>query len=354
MKILHSYCLNHNIGDYFLGIGVKNILRHFFSVDLIAETNLQGTVFDEYYIDNVVNKKYDLLVIGGGGIIHGAHWPNGWFWLIKEELIKRIKIPFIVYGVGYNYFSNETGIPEIGKTHLIETIKRSAHFSVRNDGSLRRFQEQINVNIPVTPDPGFHVNLNREYECSETKPFVLVQLANDKPEFRFVEGQSRDSFVSEMRKVVLNLSKQYKVIFSPHVYDDIEISEQVSNGIPNTKVWDFSKYAFDRSSECVGYYENAEFVLAMRGHGQIIPISFNTPVISIENHPKHVGLMKELGLDFFNVPVNSNDFSGILLTKILDLETNKDGYINKLKVINLKLFEQTKIVMEKIDINNGN
>ena len=84
MKVLHSYCLNYNIGDYALGIGVKNLLRQYFNIELIAETNLQGRTFDEYYITNVVNKLYNLLLIGGGGIIHGAHWPQGWFWLIEK------------------------------------------------------------------------------------------------------------------------------------------------------------------------------------------------------------------------------------------------------------------------------
>lgn len=334
MKILHAYCLNHNIGDYALGFGVKNLLRQYLPVELIAETNLQGQVFNEYYIDNVVNKKYDLLVIGGGGIIHGAHWPNGWFWLIDQALIERIKIPFVVYGAGYNYFEEEQGIPDIGKRHLKKTIENSAFFSLRNDESIQRLQQQLGVEVHEVPDPGFHINLGRSYSCKEKSPFVLIQLANDKPEFRFGDAIHQNEFVSDLRKVVQELTRRYKVIFAPHVFDDIELSNRVAQGIPNTEVWPFSDFAFDRVDECLGYYENAQFVLAMRGHGQIIPIAFNTPVIALENHPKHGGLMRKLDLYDYSLPSSSGDLYKRLTQKIKILEENYARYVNNLELIN--------------------
>ncbi|MDL0430168.1 polysaccharide pyruvyl transferase family protein [Marinobacter sp. TBZ242] len=348
MKILHAYCLNHNLGDYALGFGVKNLLRRYLPVDLIAETNLQGQVFDEYYIDNVVNKKYDLLVIGGGGIIHGAHWPNGWFWLIKEELIDRIKIPFVVYGAGYNYFEDEQGIPEIGKKHLLKTIERASFFSLRNDESVTRFSQQLSVDVREVPDPGFHINLGREYECNEPDPFVLIQLANDKPEHRFGSSESQSSFVDELRTVVEKLARSYKVIFAPHVYEDIELSERVAQGIQNTEVWPFSDYAFDRTQDCLGFYQKAEFVLAMRGHGQIVPIAFDTPVIALENHPKHGGLMRKLDLHDYSLAINSERFSEQLLQKISLLEENYEEYVGKLGHINEALGDWSKQAMEEL------
>lgn len=342
MKILHAYCLNHNIGDYYLGIGLKNLLRHYLRVDLIAETNLQGTVFNEYYIENVVNKKYDLLVVGGGGIIHGSHWPNGWFWLIRQELIRKINIPFIIYGAGYNYFNDEGGIPSIGRSHLRETIRRCMYFSVRNDGSAERLFEQLRISVPEIPDPGFHINLNRTYECIETDPFVIIQPANDKPEHRFANLGGREHFIAETRKAVAYLSKKYRVIMAPHVYEDVILSQRIIEGIPNAKSWDFSKYAFDRATESIGYYQRARFVLAMRGHGQIVPIAFNTPVIAIENHPKHVGLMKKLGLDEYNISITSEDLSSNLISKILYLEENIRAYRDKLSKINKDLWSLTE------------
>ena len=341
MKILHAYCLNYNIGDYALGIGLKNLLRHFLNVELIGNTNIQGRQFNEYYIKEVVNKLYEMLVIGGGGIIHGAHWPNGWFWLIDMDTIKEIKIPFIVYGAGYNYWENEK-IPQRGIDHLIETQKHAAYFSVRNDGSAKRLLDQTGIKAKIVPDPGFHVNVNTEYKRSIYEPYVIIQIANDKPEHRFGSLANRKTFITQMKETTQHLAKKYKVVFAPHVYDDVSISKDIADGIDNAIVWNFGYFAFNHSDEVVGYYKYAEFVISMRGHGQIVPICFNTPVISLINHPKHRGLMEELSLLEYTVEIKSENFIANLYTVIDKIETNKNQLINRYKQINQLLWKDSE------------
>jgi|GEM_PF-636492 len=356
MRILHTYCLNYNIGDYALGIGVKNLLREYLEVDLIGETNLQGTVFNEYYID-VINRNYDLLVIGGGGIIHGAHWPNGWFWLIDKENIKKIKIPFIVYGVGYNYFRGEQGIPPHGIEHLKETLSHAAYFSIRNDGSYERLKEQTGIDVPEIPDPGFFVHLNTDYERAEKEPYVILQLANDKPEYRFGKEEERTRFIDNMRAVVEDIAGRYKVVLAPHVLHDVSLSKQVADGIANVEVWDFGKFAFDHSDKAVAYYQYAEYVLAMRGHGQIVPICFNVPVISLENHPKHRGLMEQLGLGEYNVNVNDDEFVRKVLKLVRKIEQENGNLRAQYKNINVKLRSDTdkafRDIISRITVNHS-
>ncbi|EPR66323.1 polysaccharide pyruvyl transferase family protein [Cyclobacterium qasimii] len=348
MKILHTYCLNFNIGDYALGIGVKNLLRENLDVELIGETNIQGREFNKFYINEVVNKRYDLLVIGGGGIIHGAHWPNGWFWLIDQDLIKEIKIPFIVYGVGYNYWVEEGGIPQRGIDHLHETIKHAAFFSVRNDGSAKRILDQTGIKAQVIPDPGFHVDINTEYKNFVDEPYVIVQVANDKPEHRFGSLEKQNKFIAEMREVTQYLTRNYKVILAPHVPDDISLSREIIQGIPNAEVWDFGRFAFDHSDEAVGFYKYAEFAIAMRGHGQIVPICFNTPVIALENHPKHRGLMEELELLEYNVKVDSSDFKDVLISKIQLVEAHKSELVKRYEKINTGLRKASRAAFKEI------
>ena len=350
MKILHSYCLNNNLGDYALGIGLKNLLRDNLDVELISETNIQGREFNEYYIKEVVNKKYDLLVIGGGGIIHGAHWPNGWFWLIDIDLIKMIKIPFIIYGVGYNYWIEEGDIPDRGIKHLNETLKHAISFSVRNDGSAKRLMERTGIKASVIPDPGFHVDLNSKYKRPIINSYIIVQVANDKVEKRFKNKEIYRAFIFNMRLVINELSKKYKVILAPHTHDDISLSNEIIENIQNTEVWNFAYFAFDHSHEAIAYYKYADFVLSMRGHGQIIPICFNTPVISLENHPKHRGLMEELGLLEYSLMIDVNDFNEKLFSKIELLISQRKNLISQYKKINRKFRISSKLHF--IDIKN--
>lgn len=342
MRILHTYCLNYNIGDYALGIGVKNILRKYLDVDFIGETNIQGRDFTRYYINEVVNKRYDLLVIGGGGIIHGSHWPNGWFWLIDKELIKQIKIPFLIYGAGNNYWDQEEQIPQHGIEHLKETYRLANYFSVRNDGSFNRLKAQTGIEAQVIPDPGFHVNLSKNLYRPIKNEYIVVQLANDKVKYRFGSEEGRNTFIYQIRSVVSKLAEKYHVVLAPHVLDDLELSQKVINGILNTSIWDFQYFAFDHVHETLGYYKHAEFVIAMRGHGQIVPLSFNTPVISISNHPKHRGLMEELGMLHFNVEVADIELEANILMLVAEIEQDREKIQIKLARINQELAEQTR------------
>ncbi len=348
MRILHAYCLNYNVGDYALGIGLKCLMRKYLSVDFIGDTNLQGRVFNRYYINEVVNKKYDLLVIGGGGIIHGKHWPNGWFWLIDIDLIKDIKIPFIVYGVGNNYWNEELPMDQKTIDHLNETKRLSTFFSVRNDGSYERLKSQTNIEAAIVPDPGFHVNLIEDYQAIEKRPYVIVQVAYDKPEYRFGQEERGINFVDSMRQVVKYLSEKYTVVFAPHVFDDVLLSEHIAREINNTVVYKFSDYAFDRSERVVGFYKYAEFVLSMRGHGQIIPISFNTPVVALANHPKHTGLMENLNLSKFSISIHEDDFLEKTLYAIRQMETNKDKIKETLRRLNKKLMFESETAFKII------
>jgi polysaccharide pyruvyl transferase WcaK-like protein len=86
----------------------------------------------------------------------------------------------------------------------------------------------------------------------------------------------------------------------------------------------------------------------MRGHGQIVPFAFNTPIISIENHPKHKGLMDELELSEYNINIYDQYFYDNIMKAIYNIERNKDRLIYHYKSMNNKMLEITNQNMSNI------
>jgi polysaccharide pyruvyl transferase WcaK-like protein len=144
-----------------------------------------------------------------------------------------------------------------------------------------------------------------------------------------------------MRQIIQDLAKRYRVIIAPHVYADIELSNIVALGIKNVKVWNFSSFAFDNVKDSIGYYKHAEFVLAMRGHGQILPLSFSIPTISLENHDKNIGLMRKLNLEEFNVSIFDPDFKVKTFRCISTIERDYDALKKRLDELNNSMYEHT-------------
>ena len=158
MKIAHIVKSSHNIGEGALINGMHNILRFDINkkleFDLIDRKYFQAVHGEEYKKDSVskrfdkefinfLNRNYDLLVIGGGGIIQTGKYENFGGLVLAGDLesFNLLKIPIVVYAAGDNRFSKKDSFEygdELSK--LIKYINDSSKglFSLRNDLSKER------------------------------------------------------------------------------------------------------------------------------------------------------------------------------------------------------------------------
>ena len=95
--------------------------------------------FDQQYVE-WLNDNADLLMIGGGGFIMGQKKDTSGIALPFEiRLLQKLKIPIVVYAIGYNLFYGETLRNARALSALIAQIQDlGGLFSVRNDGSKER------------------------------------------------------------------------------------------------------------------------------------------------------------------------------------------------------------------------
>lgn len=339
IRVMHAFARFYNFGDNALAYGVQSIFMRYFRPDLrFVSADVHSEIFDSVMADRI-NATADLLLVGGGGLIHTA---GNEFWLVNMDAAaaENIRVPMLFYGLGYNNFGPDPLCPA-----AIENIKmlaeKSIGFSVRNDGSAGRLG-QLGLNLDTVPDPGFFVDGNHPRPDIDGK-YVMVQVAYDSPAQRNVAD---DVFFQNMVAVCKNIAARgYHVVLAPHCWPDIDISGKIVAACDDARIfmWDwFSIMRADNVAVGLGYYKHASFVLAMRGHAQICPIGMGVPVISIINHPKHMGLLQNIGQTDLAVMVNDANFIQKLYALIDFVEQNSDDIKHAYKSVMMQMTRDTQ------------
>ncbi len=347
LRIVHAYARFYNFGDNALAYGVKNIFLKYYNnrIRFINE-DVHTTIFNKNKLHDI-NKKADIFLVGGGGLIHtSSNKSKFWLFNLLDDDVKFLKKPLILYGLGFNNFDG-VSLNKEAITNLNKIKNKAISFSVRNDESVERLS-QYNLNFDEIPDPGFFVDALHPRPNISGK-YVLLQIAYDAPDSR---NTNNDHFFYNMLKLCnYLLEKNYSVILTPHCYPDINISNKIVAAINNKKCfsWDWHQIMReDNVTVGLGYYKHADFVVAMRGHAQICPIGMNVPVISIINHPKHLGVLKKNNLQDMAVFVNDKNFNDIIISKIAYISDHYKEIKDRYKNIMIKLDEQTKAYVIKL------
>lgn len=327
MDVWHTYARYYNFGDHALGVGMRNIMARYFSNRAIFRTyDCHRTYFGTQLISEM-NRASDLLLVGGGGLIF--QYKGKWLFNMPDAMISAVEAPMIFYGLGYNVFRGEepAGPEVLGNIKLLQS--KAVSFSVRNDGSRERLAA-LGLELPEVPDPGFF--LDGDY----TRPkidgrFVVIQLANDVPQYR---GFVAERLVASMSEVVRHLlDADYTVVLAPHVEADISLSQSVIDAVgpsPRLRMWDWYYHLRDENLlEGLAYYKHASMVIGMRGHSQIIPIGMGTPVISVVNHDKIRGLLDKLEVASLCVEVGADDLAARLIGLVGEVESRREQIVSQ-------------------------
>ena len=85
------------------------------------------------------------MILGGGGVLLPDTNKNnisGSQWAISNKQIDSIKVPIVIFAIGYNYF-----IGQKPDNFFIENLKyiidKSTFFGMRNHGSIKKVSELV-------------------------------------------------------------------------------------------------------------------------------------------------------------------------------------------------------------------
>ena len=313
--IWHVGGYNRNYGDFVLLESIRENLEKQRDIPLnFVDVDCQSTHFFSELIDEL-NEKADMLLIGGGGFIMNRHEDNslsGWQWSIKNEDIAKIKIPIVVYGIGYNKFNYDNrGFKEQMNQSLIITQKKAKLFSVRNNGTKEELIKRgLNENdIEVIPDSGMFISprpINAKF-LNSGRMLIGLNFVSDRPQYTYPDDYNNTKnivmenlietckyFVEKYNAVIINidhipvldgeLNTKFKNGLGADNY--LVLSEEIPEIYPPSLI----------NSHFLAYiYEKMNIVIGMRGHSNIISFGMGTPFISMGSHNKNRFFTKDIG-----------------------------------------------------------
>ncbi|MEJ8476096.1 polysaccharide pyruvyl transferase family protein [Roseibium algae] len=317
IRIAHVGGWGRNYGDLALQDGQMRVLREDSDQSLeFLPIHCQQTEFHPDLIDRI-NETCDLMILGGGGMIF--HRPedsskSGWQFNIALEDLDRIRVPIVVYAVGYNpfHFDSQKLLP-VAMEHLKATQERALMFSVRNNGSRNALiNGGLDPNrIEILPDPGMYVpSFPLTLPQSAGKDLKIgLNWAGDRPHFRFPEPweANRLGLIDALCGAFQALAGDYpelQVYFIPHLENRIDsdvwelFSQRLGTRILNLE--DSVRNIYPPSRAQVGFladtYRQMDISIGMRGHANIIPFGMNTPLLGLGSHDKVGFFLDEVGL----------------------------------------------------------
>lgn len=304
-----------NYGDFALLYGEMEALRAVSPEPLnFVPVNCQEIRFHADFI-NEVNRRADLLIIGGGGLVF--HRPDdeslsGWQFNIAEKDLGRLSVPMAVYAIGYNMFPlDKEGFKPQMDSHLRATQDRAELFSVRNRGTFDELARRglDAERMEVVPDPGMFVPASPlTLPGLDDDEFLLgLNWAGDRNDQRFAEPwqANREKAIKALCEAISRFFDSIgggRAVFIPHLQDiDSDVAPLFEKGLGERfyNVEEKLPYLYPPCQVQVpflaGLYRQMDMVIGMRGHSCIIPFGQGTPVIGLGRHNKNRFFLREVG-----------------------------------------------------------
>ena len=346
--IWHLGGWNRNYGDFVLLASIKQNLN-MLSDEFInfVHIDYQNTHFFDEMIDTL-NNEADLLLIGGGGAIFNRPEDeslSGWQFSISKKNIEKIKVPIVIYGIGYNkFYYDKSGFKNGINEHLIETQKKAELFSVRNKGTkeelvLRGLDPE---KIEVIPDAGSFLRKNfiNVPKLNKEKLKIGLNWVSDRPNFTFPEPYEENKW-----KVIKSVCDSLKILVKKHNAQIIQIEHirglddeiieylkkelkddfiSIQNDIPNLFPPNEIYATF-----LVDIYSQMDLIIGMRGHANIIPFGVGIPFIALSSHNKNRFFLNEIGEEKYLIDIREFELQckpKYIVSKVESLLLEYDDY----------------------------
>lgn len=344
-----TYAYVRNAGDTFL----SHCIRKYLDFEYYNIIHVSETVTREI-IDQINNT--DVLIIGGGGLFlpdTNKNELSGWQWAISKELLDEIKVPIIIYSVGYNFYRGQ--IPnELFLDSVNELVKKASFIGLRNNGSINSIRgivdEEFHDKIVFQPCITTITANFDEIRESNGNGIVGLNMGCDRLNFRFKNECDRiKTFENVAKAIKIIENKGYRIKYYSHTDVDEEYVSYLKSQNVNFENVNLSSALPD---EVKTAYEEVDIVIGMRGHSQMIPFGMGKKIITLSSHDKMKWFLQDIDLmgcyvdldvideiennivDLFNYLINSSITEKLKKARCYLYEISETNKNEIIKIIN--------------------
>ena len=340
MKIFHLCLANDvNVGDIALRQAAQFELKKAFPDCEFVEVDLSRALWSEKGID-FLNQNADLIVLGPGGIFLKHDTQSEWLWDISAELIEKISVPIFTYSAGYNAFKGDPSFSENFSKTLNALLLKSVLFTLRHKDDIEKLKPYIDKNLQNKIDfcfcPTLQYKIDSE-ERKENKVFGFL-FAGDRFSKRHMNLRG---FYEGMVKLCFKLKENnYKLKYISHMKGDDWFLNYFTefDEIIDLKGKDIK--------DVCSVYNQLDYLVADRGHAQMIAFSQGVKVWTVSTHDKLASFFKDVGFDEYAFDEDDVNLADKLFESVENLDNEK--WEKRHKSAMLKIEEQNTMVVDKL------
>ncbi len=356
-ELKQDYTISHlgfhhskNTGDIALFESIRTQFKHYFGSIDFKLLNLHSLVTLE--VVESINKS-DALIIGGGGLFlkdTNKNEVSGWQWPCSIEMLEKIKVPIIIYAVGYNRFRDQEDFEPFFSDNINALFNKSAFIGLRNTGSIvsvekyikpENFRKIVYQPCSTTLLKDYYQQLDKEREKKPRKT-IAFNIAFDRHYLRYGSANSENKKLNAICNVIKKLLKSYHVVFFSHVTEDYHFNIWLKANNLNIEHINLVGKSVE---ETIRLYNTFDLIAGTRGHSQMIPFGLNIPILSIISHNKLQYFLEDNELENLGVDITDANLEKTLFEKIVstlehtpDLKS-KQNNIRNITENNLKVIK---------------
>ncbi len=294
MKVIwHFYANQVNMGDWASALGIRQFLSASIhdNVGFVDRFLLQEVTDSE--VDEI-NRRADLVVVGGGGLWFRKDLPLGWYWNIKPEQLHALRCPIVLYSIGLNdieYFRPARwALDQHAIDGILQVVNRAALVGVRDYWTLNWLKKRNISDAYLVPCPSMFLEGDTGKEQFGQGDVIGINIAS------VVRLADKRSFFAMIENLIgWIMTNGFRVRYLCHDSQPHNEILQLAERFPGDLIIPQSPFELLRG------YASVKIVIGMRAHSILFAFNQNRPIFAITYSRKCEAFLKLLDVENYSI-----------------------------------------------------